>query len=74
MVITSRTAGQVFVGDDVGTIPSAFSQLPDTANVPPLADTRLLLVHAYYVSSDSSEGVGFPIPATQDPDYRPRSY
>lgn len=58
-IITSRSAGLVFVADADGTIPSGFAQT-DPVNAPPLADTRRLLVHAYYVSADSSEGTGFP--------------
>jgi type IV pilus assembly protein PilW len=59
LITTSRSAGQIFVGDTDGTIPSSYAQ-SDPVNAPPLADTRQLLVNAYYVSNDSSEGAGFP--------------
>jgi type IV pilus assembly protein PilW len=59
VIITSRSAGLVFVGDANGTVPSGYAQT-DPVDAPPLADTRRLLVHAYYVSVNSSEGVGFP--------------
>lgn len=57
---TSRGSGQIFVGNGAGTIPSTFAQTEPAANTPPLAETRELLVHAYYISQDSSEGVGYP--------------
>jgi type IV pilus assembly protein PilW len=59
LVASSRTAAQVFVGDAEGRIPAAFAQA-DPPDAPPLADTRRLLVHAYYVSADSSEAAGYP--------------
>ena len=59
LVASSRTAAQVFVGDADGSIPGDFAQA-DPADAPPLADTRRLLVHAYYVSTDSSAAAGFP--------------
>lgn len=59
LIGTSRTAGQVFVGDALGTIPAGYAT-SDPVGAPPLAETRQLLVHAYYVSEDSSEGTGFP--------------
>jgi len=59
LVASSRTAAQVFVGDAEGRIPGAFAQA-DPPDAPPLADTRRLLVHAYYVSADSSEAAGYP--------------
>ena len=59
LIITSHSAGRVFVGDAAGTIPPGYAA-SDPADATPLADTRRLLVHAYYVSNDSSEGAGFP--------------
>jgi type IV pilus assembly protein PilW len=59
LVASSHTAAQVFVGDADGSIPADFAQT-DPADAPPLADTRRLLVHAYYVSADSSVAAGFP--------------
>jgi len=58
---TSRGFGQIFVGDALGTVPSSFNGLDEPpAGTPPGADTRRLLVDAYYVSQDSSEGTGYP--------------
>jgi len=59
LLATSRASGQIFVGDPDGTIPSNFAQ-SDPVGAPPAADTRPLIVNAYYVSQDSSEGVGYP--------------
>ena len=59
LVASSHTAAQVFVGDADGSIPGDFAQR-DPPDAPPLADTRRLLVHAYYVSTDSSAAVGYP--------------
>jgi Tfp pilus assembly protein PilW len=59
LVVTSRSAGQIFVGDAAGTIPSSYAQ-SDPVDAPPLADTRQLLVNAYYVSNASSEGDTYP--------------
>ena len=59
LLATSRASGQIFVGDATGTIPSNFAQ-SDPVGAPPAADTRALIVNAYYVSRDSSEGVGYP--------------
>ena len=59
LVASSRTAAQVFVGDAGGSIPTDFAQV-DPADAPPQADTRRLLVHAYYVSADSSVAAGYP--------------
>jgi type IV pilus assembly protein PilW len=59
LVASSGTAAQIFVGDAEGRIPATFAQF-DPPDAPPLADTRRLLVHAYYVSTDSSEAVGYP--------------
>jgi type IV pilus assembly protein PilW len=59
LLATSRTGGRVFVADALGTIPAGFAQ-SDPPDAPPLADTRRLLVHAYYVSSGSSESAQLP--------------
>jgi type IV pilus assembly protein PilW len=59
LVASSHTAALVFVGNADGLIPADFAQA-DPPDAPPLADTRRLLVHAYYVSADSSEGAGYP--------------
>jgi type IV pilus assembly protein PilW len=59
LVASSHSAALVFVGHPDGLIPGDYAQA-DPADAPPLADTRRLLVHAYYVSRDSSEGAGYP--------------
>lgn len=59
LVASSATAALIFVGDAEGRIPATFAQF-DPPAAPPLADTRRLLVHAYYVSADSSGAAGFP--------------
>ncbi len=79
MVESSRTAAELFKGDSAGTIPSAYAQ-SDTSGEPPRADTRQLLVNAYYVSKDSSVATGYPSlrrktlikgPAIQDDEIAP---
>lgn len=59
LVASSHSAALVFVGHADGLIPGDYAQA-DPPEAPPLADTRRLLVHAYYVSADSSEGAGYP--------------
>lgn len=59
LVASSHAAALVFVGNADGRIPDDYAQA-DPPDGPPLADTRRLLVHAYYVSTDSSEGAGHP--------------
>jgi len=59
LVASSHSAALVFVGHPDGLIPADYAQA-DPPDAPPLADTRRLLVHAYYVSADSSEGAGYP--------------
>ena len=59
LVASSHSSALVFVGEADGLIPGDYAQ-SDPPDAPPLADTRRLLVHAYYVSADSSEGAGYP--------------
>jgi type IV pilus assembly protein PilW len=60
LIVTSRLAGQVFVPKDIGNaIPPGYATA-DVAGQPPLADTRRLVVNAYYVSADSSVATGYP--------------
>lgn len=59
LLATSRTGGQAFVADALGTIPAGFAH-SDPPDAPPLADTRRLLVHAWYVSPGSSESPDLP--------------
>ena len=59
LIVTGHASGKVFVGDADGTIPPGYAA-SDPAGTTPLAETRRLLVHAYYVSSGSSDGAGFP--------------
>jgi type IV pilus assembly protein PilW len=60
LVVTNRAAGEVFVPKDIGnSIPPGFATA-DPSGAPPLADTRELLVNAYYVSRNSSVATGYP--------------
>lgn len=60
LVISNHASGQIFVPSDLGNaIPPGYATA-DVAGEPPLADTRALLVNAYYVSADSSVAKGFP--------------
>lgn len=59
LIASSHGSALVFVGDADGLIPGEYAQ-SDPPDAPPLADTRRLLVHAYYVSADSSEGAHYP--------------
>lgn len=79
LVTTGHASGLVFVADAAGTIPSGYAD-SDPASGTPLSETRRLLVHAYYISRNSSEGAGFPAlrrkrlvagPAVQDEEIIP---
>ena len=79
MIESSRTAAEIFKGDASGTIPSNYAQA-DVSGQPPQADTRQLIVNAYYVSQDSSVAAGYPSlrrkalikgPAIQDEEIAP---
>jgi len=60
LVVTNRLQGQIFVPKDIANaIPSGYATFDDPGQ-PPLADTRRLLVHAYYVSTGSSTAPGYP--------------
>ena len=60
LVITDHTSGQIFVPAAIGNqIPAGFAT-SDTAGTAPQADTRTLLVNAYYVSAGSSVAPGYP--------------
>jgi type IV pilus assembly protein PilW len=60
LVVTDRVQGQVFVPRDLSNlIPAGYATFDDPSQAP-LADTRELLVHAYYVSSSSSFATGYP--------------
>jgi type IV pilus assembly protein PilW len=54
LVITSHTDGQIFVPADIANQVPAGYATSDVADEPPQADTRTLLVNAYYVSTGSS--------------------
>ena len=79
LVVTSRTSGQVFVGNANGDVPAGFVPT-DTPSAPPFTDVREMLVHGYYVSQDSTAQAGFPSlrrkrlvagPAVQDEEIMP---
>jgi type IV pilus assembly protein PilW len=60
LVVTDRLRGQVFVPrDSSNVIPAGYATFDDPTQAP-LADTRELLVHAYYVSTSSSAATGYP--------------
>jgi type IV pilus assembly protein PilW len=60
LIVTSRVAGEIFVPKDLANaIPPGFAT-SDPSGEPPLADTRELLVDAYYVSRNSSVAKGYP--------------
>jgi type IV pilus assembly protein PilW len=60
LIVSSRTAGEIFVPrQTANTLPAGYA-VSDPAGQPPLADTRQLLVNAYYVSRNSSAATGYP--------------
>jgi type IV pilus assembly protein PilW len=60
LVVSNPLSGEIFVPKDIGDgIPAGYAT-SDPANAPPLADTRELLVNAYYVSRNSSVATGYP--------------
>lgn len=60
LIVTSRTAGEIFVPSHVSNALPAGYATADPAGDPPLADTRQMLVNAYYVSRNSSVALGYP--------------
>jgi len=54
LVITSHTDGEIFVPADIANQVPAGYATSDVSGEPPQADTRPLLVNAYYVSTGSS--------------------
>jgi type IV pilus assembly protein PilW len=60
LVVTSHSDGQIFVPEYIGNqIPAGYAS-SDAAGEAPQADTRALLVNAYYVSAGSSLAPGYP--------------
>jgi type IV pilus assembly protein PilW len=60
LVVSSRTAGQIFVPKDISNaLPPGYAT-SDPVNAPPLADTRQMVANAYYVSQNSSVASGYP--------------
>ena len=59
LVESSRTQAEIFQATSSGAIPAAYAQ-SDPVGQPPLADTRRLIVNAYYISADSSVAAGYP--------------
>ena len=60
LVVTNPLAGEIFVPKDIGNgIPTGYAT-SDPVGAPPLADTREMLVNAYYVSRNSSVASGYP--------------
>ena len=60
MIVTNHAQGQIFVAQNIGNAIPAGYATSDVAGQPPLADTRTLLVDAYYVSANSSVATGYP--------------
>lgn len=60
LIVTSRTQGEIFQATSAGTSPAGYEPWDLVSSDPPRADTRRLMVHAYYVSPDSSIGTGYP--------------
>jgi type IV pilus assembly protein PilW len=60
LVITSHTDGQIFVPADIANQVPAGYATSDIAGEPPQADTRALIVNAYYVSTGSSLSPDYP--------------
>jgi hypothetical protein len=64
LVVTSRSAGEIFVPkDNANWISSGFVTSANAggfAGAPPLLDLRQMNVSAYYVSQDSSVATGYP--------------
>ncbi|HQR23454.1 MAG TPA: PilW family protein [Steroidobacteraceae bacterium] len=60
LVVSSHASGTVFVPQDLGNqIPASYATT-DVAGLAPQADTRALVVDAYYVSRGSSTAADFP--------------
>ena len=60
LIVSNPLAAEIFVPKDIGNgVPAGYA-IADPASAPPLADTRELLVHAYYVSRNSSVATGYP--------------
>ena len=60
LVVTSHSGGQLFVPASIGNrIPAGYATA-DVAGAAPQADTRALLVDAYYVSAGSSVSPAYP--------------
>jgi hypothetical protein len=58
LLVSTRERAEFFVAQSTGNaIPAGY---PVTAVVPPYSELRQVLVHAYYVSADSSLGSGIP--------------
>jgi type IV pilus assembly protein PilW len=60
LVITSHSDGQIFLPATIGNQVPAGYATADAAGQAPQADTRALLVDAYYVSTGSSVNPGYP--------------
>ncbi len=60
LLVSTREAAQLFVAEDIGdTIPAGYPVVAAAGMGPP-SELRRLLVHAYYVSVDSSVGESVP--------------
>jgi type IV pilus assembly protein PilW len=59
LIESSRTQAEIFKAASPGAIPATYAQ-SDPVGQPPLADTRRLIVNAYYIGADSSVAAGYP--------------
>ncbi len=60
LLVSTRDTAQVFVADDIGGVLPAGYPLQAAPGMDPPSELRSLLVHAYYVSVDSSVGESVP--------------
>jgi type IV pilus assembly protein PilW len=60
LLVSTRDTAQLFVAEDIGGVIPAGYPLQAAAGMNPPSELRSLLVHAYYVSVDSSVGASVP--------------
>jgi type IV pilus assembly protein PilW len=60
LLVSTRETAQLFVAKDIGGVIPAGYPVPSAPGMDPPSELRNLLVHAYYVSADSSVGESVP--------------
>jgi type IV pilus assembly protein PilW len=60
LLVSTRERAEIFVAQSTGNATPAGYPITAAAGLPPPSELRGLLVHAYYVSADSSLGSGIP--------------